>query len=224
VISFSIYAPARICFDLVNRKSPIENGKWFWKGCKPNSVCALASGENHLSQQPIPGIRFTFAKPGAGRSGIPYLALHPMGFSVPRRLRFARCALTAPFHHHSLKSQISNLKSQRAVCFLWHCPSETFISARVYHCLATVVNRRYKVTRHRALWCSDFPPPARAEGDSPPFQNQFNYKVAGGRWQVARKACERMKNPCHLSHVTGHGFTPPPPGPCRGCNIKSGRS
>src|ERR1035441_7705793 len=55
-------------------------------------------GENHLSVQPIPGIRFAFAKPGAGRSGIPYLALHPMGFSVPRRLRFARCALTAPFH------------------------------------------------------------------------------------------------------------------------------
>jgi len=23
--------------------------KWFWRGCKPNSVCALASGENHLS-------------------------------------------------------------------------------------------------------------------------------------------------------------------------------
>ena len=71
---------------------------WFWKGCKPNSVFTLASGENHLSVQPIPGIRFTFAKHGAGRSGIPYLALHPMGFSVPRRLRFARCALAAPFH------------------------------------------------------------------------------------------------------------------------------
>jgi len=31
--------------------------KWFWKGCKPNFVCALASGENHLSQQPVPGTR-----------------------------------------------------------------------------------------------------------------------------------------------------------------------
>jgi len=72
--------------------------KWFWKGCKPNSVCTLASGENHLSVQPIPGIRFAFAKLEAGRFGIPYLALHPTGFSVPRRLRFARCALTAPFH------------------------------------------------------------------------------------------------------------------------------
>jgi len=76
----------------------VLNLDWFWKGCKPNSVCTLASGENHLSQRPIPETRFTFAKHGAGRSGVSYLALHPMGFSVPRRLRFARCALTAPFH------------------------------------------------------------------------------------------------------------------------------
>ena len=91
-----------------------------------------------------------FGGTGAGRSGVSYLALHPMGFSVPRRLRFARCALTAPFHPchfeisnlrfeiskgglfsvalsveapalacrdaarvYPLKSQISNLKSQR---------------------------------------------------------------------------------------------------------------
>jgi len=31
------------------------------------------------------------------------------------------------------------------------------------------------VTRHRALWCSDFPPPACAGSDSPPFQNQRQY-------------------------------------------------
>ena len=28
--------------------------KWFWQGCKPNSVCVLADGENHLSERPIP--------------------------------------------------------------------------------------------------------------------------------------------------------------------------
>jgi hypothetical protein len=39
-----------------------------------------------------------FRGTGAGRSRIPYLALHPMGFSVPRRLRFARWSLTPPFH------------------------------------------------------------------------------------------------------------------------------
>jgi len=67
--------------------------------------------------QPIPETRPAFAELGAGRSGVSYLALHPMGFSVPRRLRFARCALTAPFHHH-------RRFAPAAVYFLWHCPSE----------------------------------------------------------------------------------------------------
>jgi hypothetical protein len=31
---------------------------------------------------------------------------------------------------------------------------------------------RWKVTRHRALRCSDFPPPAFTGSDSPPFQNR----------------------------------------------------
>ena len=93
---------------------------WFWKGCKPNSVCTLASGENHLSKRPIPETCLAFTKRGAGNSSVSYLALHPMGFSVPCRLRFTRCALTAPFHHH-LPSRLAELG--RAVCFLWHCPS-----------------------------------------------------------------------------------------------------
>jgi hypothetical protein len=41
---------------------------------------------------------------------VPYLALHPMGFSVPPRLRLERWALTPPFHPYpacnfKLKSQ-----------------------------------------------------------------------------------------------------------------------
>ena len=119
-----------------------------------------------------------FAERGAGRSGIPYLALHPMGFSVPRRLRFARCALTAPFHpcRHTCEST-------GGLIFCGTVRRKAFqLSARVYP------NRnRLGVTRHRALWCSDFPLPARvhlpqycyggrAESDSPPFQNQWKNK------------------------------------------------
>ena len=51
-----------------------------------------------MSLQPIPETRFTFAKLGAGRSGVSYLALHPMGFSVPSRSRVTRWSLTPPFH------------------------------------------------------------------------------------------------------------------------------
>ena len=35
------------------------------------------------------------------------------------------------------------------------------------------------VTRHRALWCSDFPPPAHAGSDSPPFQNRREHTLTG---------------------------------------------
>ncbi len=50
-------------------------------------------------------------------------------------------------------------------------------TARVYLGLATANLRRrqlsaLRVTRHRALWSSDFPPPACAGSDSPPFQNR----------------------------------------------------
>ena len=47
------------------------------------------------SQYPEP-VRFRGT--AAGRREVPYLALHPMGFSVPRRLRFARWSLTPSFH------------------------------------------------------------------------------------------------------------------------------
>jgi hypothetical protein len=70
----------------------------FWKGCKPNFVCVACAAERIICLGSRYPESVRFRGTGAGRSGIPYLALHPMGFSVPRRLRFARCALTAPFH------------------------------------------------------------------------------------------------------------------------------
>ena len=127
-------------------------------------LSAPCGGENHLSRQPIPGTRLAFAKRGAGRSGVPYLALHPMGFSVPRRLRFARCALTAPFH--PCRAIARESEGGRFVFCGTVRRKVSRPSARVYP------DRTGPVTRHRALWCSDFPLPARAGSDSPPFQNQ----------------------------------------------------
>ena len=51
-----------------------------------------------MSWQPVPGTLLPESRFGAGCSGVPYLALHPMGFSVPPRLRLERWALTPPFH------------------------------------------------------------------------------------------------------------------------------
>jgi len=87
----------------------------------------------------------------AGRLSVPYLALHPMGFSVPPRLLLGRWALTPPFHPYPAG------KSGVAVCSLWHCPSRRL--AATSPARAPVA----RVARHRALWCSDFPPPANRE-------------------------------------------------------------
>ena len=70
-------------------------------------LSAPCGGENHLSERPIPETCFAFTKRGAGRSSVSYLALHPMGFAMPRCLRFARCALAAPFHHHPACARLS---------------------------------------------------------------------------------------------------------------------
>jgi hypothetical protein len=129
------------------------------------------NGENHLSAQPIPETRFAFAKHGAGSSGVSYLALHPMGFSVPRRLRFARCALTAPFHHH-------RQFAPAAVCFLWHCPSRVLALSRVYprsiarlRGIAPSGVRTFLPALSKIGKSPGFRQFQKGLGDSPPFQN-----------------------------------------------------
>lgn len=128
------------------------------------SACRhVAGGERIIclsSQYPGPGLRLKRAA-----SRVPYLALLPMGFSVPRRLLAGRWALTPPFHPYRRARWRT-----AAVCFLWHCPSKS-LSAFLPRVSRSA---RTRVTRHRALWSSDFPPPSqssRAGSDSPPFQN-----------------------------------------------------
>jgi len=94
----------------------------FWKGCKPNFVCAPCGAERIIclsGQYPKPDCQAGTGKMpvllrrrGAGRSGVSYLALLPMGFSVPRRLLVERWAFTPPFHPYP--SAISNLKFEIA--------------------------------------------------------------------------------------------------------------
>jgi hypothetical protein len=53
----------------------------------------------------------------------PYSVLLPAGFTMPRLLPAARCALTAPFHPYFIFSLARlALHLNKAVCFLWHCP------------------------------------------------------------------------------------------------------
>jgi len=121
-----------------------------------------------------------FRGTGAGRSGIPYLALHPMGFSVPRRLRFARWSLTPPFHPYR--------RLLRDAGGLIFCGTVRRTPTKCQGPPACIPAGRARVTRHRALWCSDFPPPACAGSDSPPFQNQGQHS---GKRQDRQAVCRR---------------------------------
>jgi hypothetical protein len=71
------------------------------------------------------------------------------------------------------------------------------------------------VTRHRALWCSDFPLPARAESDSPPFQNQLEFTT---------KTRRHKDFPLRALCLGGENLNPRPSNPCRARNKESGRS
>ena len=110
---------------------------------------------------------------GAGHSKAPYLALHPMGFSVPPRLLSERWALTPPFHPYPYRSlprfplgATSAAGGMFSVALSVRMPHG--ITARVY-----LLRRSGRVTRHRALRSSDFPPLALARSDLPPFQNRL---------------------------------------------------
>gem|GEM_PF-4580810 len=92
------------------------------------------------------------AYPGFQQGGqplIPYSALLRVGFTMPRLSPAARCALTAPF--------------------TLACAGEPAIGG-VLSVALSVASRRPGVTRHPALWSSDFPRHGRPRRDphSPP--------------------------------------------------------
>jgi len=147
---------------------------WSWRAVS-RILSSPCDGENHLSSQPYPESA-RFRGSGAGRSRIPYLALHPMGFSVPRRLRFARCALTAPFHHH-------RQFAPAAVYFLWHFPSELSFLPHVSQ------SYRLELRGIAPFGVRTFLSGSR-QSDSPPFQDRFYYRMISLAWQVTRR-CRR---------------------------------
>ena len=107
-------------------------------------------GENHLSEQPVPGTPPAEAGDEAGRFVVPYLALLPMGFSVPRRLLFERWALTPPFHPYLEPAYAG---PRRYIL----CGT---IRQRALKRAARMYSRSLGITWRRALRCSDFPLPA----------------------------------------------------------------
>ena len=124
-----------------------------------------------------------------------------MGFAVPRCFRFERWSLTPPFHPYPILAN-------RAVSSLWHFPSGR-LTASPPACISRT--NRSKVTRHRALRCSDFPPPFSCYqngSDPPPFQNRPHYtrkinrsndgKAPNPKHQAPEKLQAPMRTACRL--------------------------
>ena len=138
-------------------------------------------GENHLSQQPIPGTRPALRDLERATPRSPIWPCTRWGF--PCLLAYARSGGLLP-HLFTLAPLFVKPKtplrpawvSKRAGRFIF---CGTVRRGALWHRLPRVSDAKRlepprAVTRHRTLRCSDFPPPARAGSDSPPFQNRWN--------------------------------------------------
>ncbi len=69
--------------------------------------------------------RATYPNPTRATPSDSYLVLLQVGFTLPRVLPRARCALTAPFHPYPQPggARVRRADKHRAVYFLWHFPS-----------------------------------------------------------------------------------------------------
>ena len=137
------------------------------------SAPKLFGGENHLSQQPVPGTRSALRNLERAAPGSPIWPCTRWGFPCLRA-----CAWSGGLLPHLFTLAPSPFPGPGRFHFLWHCPSGR-LAASPPACIPpwASLRRPRPVTRHRALWCSDFPPPPNCsrESDSPPFQNHSEY-------------------------------------------------
>ena len=102
----------------------ITKSKWFWKGCKPIFVFALASGENHLSQQPVPG---TWSLSRHAERAAPGSPIWPCTrWGLPCLVAYAS---SGGLLHHLFTLTASNRR--RRFNFLWHFPSASLPTLRL---------------------------------------------------------------------------------------------
>ena len=112
-----------------------------------------------MSLQPVPGTQFALRTLERAAPWSPIWPCTRWGF--PCLLARARSGGLL-LHLFTL----TILKLKMAVCFLWHYPSGC-LTASPPACIpqSAFLRRQPQVTRHRALWCSDFPPPRNYSGE-----------------------------------------------------------
>ncbi len=144
---------------------PLAPKEMILEGCKPNFVCVLADGENHLSQQPVPETRFACANTGAGRpKWFPIWPCTRWGF--PCRVACASRGALLP-HLFTLTTRLA---TGGGLIFCGTVRRKAFpLSARVY---PRPDDRGYAASRPVEFGLSSPTPPKRDRSDSPPFQNR----------------------------------------------------
>jgi hypothetical protein len=150
-------------------------------------------GENHLSQQPVPGT-WKPKLPGSGQLQVfPIWPCTGRGFPCLRA--YARSGGLLP-HLFTL------IPHGGTVCFLWHYPSGRLATSPPVY-----ISGEPGVTRHPALWCSDFPPPSYEGSDSPLFQNRRKHSSEAVKTK-GQSALNSWRYPLNRQQ----------PGPCRECS------
>ena len=158
-----------------------------WKGCKPNFVCAGCPAERIIYLlRPYPGLE---PFPIRGRTApCPLFGLAPDGVC-----RAASLALGAVGSYPAF-SPLPRPKPWRYIfCGTFRQPT---LASELPECISGGTG----VTRHRVLRCSDFPLPAIAESDPPPFQGGDRlrgFRELGKEKQAAARATlSQRSNPC----------------------------
>lgn len=99
-----------------------------------------------------------------------YMAFHPARFTKPSELLLTLVGsypTFSPLLRHGL------WPAPERFYFLWHFPSAGLTTP-----LPTCIpGSKSRVTRHLALWSSDFPLPVFTKSDPPPFQNRSHPMV-----------------------------------------------
>jgi len=145
-----------------------------------------------LSQQPVPGTCSAVRNVERAAPGFPIWPCTRWGFPCLRA-----CAWSGGLLPHLFTLTGASCETQ-AVSSLWHFPSAR-LAAWPPACIRqpAFLRRPPPVTRHRALWSSDFPPPpdCSGESDSPPFQNQTYCRASPLGWQAVAVAISLLAAP-----------------------------
>ena len=117
---------------------------------------------------------FRSAEPKRAVSGSPIWPCTQWGFPCLRAYAWSGGLLPRLF---TLTANLESLNRSRRRSIFCGTLRRDALRRHLPHVSGSRLAPGEPVTRHRALWCSDFPPRSCERGDSPPFQNRQKYTI-----------------------------------------------